>query len=110
MFFAGKVDINTVEVIGSRVGGKIIQIAGTRISFKENPKDGLRVQLLILNTFHKATDSQTLRLDKTLVSEKMHQSLFMVLIDTPDLTDQCGWTLLCNVHCFQCKQFELFYY
>ena len=91
MFFAGKVDINTAELIGSGDGKKIIQ-----------------VQLLILNTFHKATDSQTL--DKTLVCEKMHQSLFMVLIDTPDLTDQCSWTLLCNVHCFQCKQFELFYY
>ena len=58
MFFAGKVDINTVELIGSGVGKKIIQIVG--MSFKENPKDGLRVQLLILNTFHKATDSQTL--------------------------------------------------
>ena len=110
MFFAGKVDINTAELIGlgeaESNGEKIIQIVG--MSFKENPKDGLRVQLLILNTFHKATDSQTL--DKTLVCEKMHQSLFVVLIDTPDLTDQCSWTLLCNVHCFQCKQFELFYY
>ena len=77
--------------------------------FQRKPlKDGLRVQLLIPNTFHKATHSQTL--DKTLVCEKMHQSLFMVLIDTLDLTDQCSWTLLCNVHCFQCKQFELFYY
>ena len=110
MFFAGKVDINTVELIGSGVGKKIIQIAGMSLKRKENPKDGLRVQLLILNTFHKATDSQTL--DKTLVCEKMHQSLFMVLIDTPDLTDQCtgSWTLLCTVYCFQCKQFEPFYY
>ena len=83
MFFAGKVDINTAELIGSGDGKKIIQIVG--MSFKENPKDGLRVQLLILNTFHKATDSQTL--DKTLVCEKMHQSLFLVLIDTPDLTE-----------------------
>ena len=54
MFFAGKVDINTVELIGSGDGKKIIQIVG--MSFKENPKDGLRVQLLILNTFHKAND------------------------------------------------------
>ena len=41
--------INTVELIGSGVGKKIIQIVG--MSFKENPKDGLRVQLLILNTY-----------------------------------------------------------
>ena len=68
MFFAGKVDINTAELIELGDGKKIIQIVG--MSFKENPKDGLRVQLLILNTFHKATDSQTL--DKTLVCEKMH--------------------------------------
>ena len=58
MFSAGKVDINTAELIKSRDGKKIIQIVG--MSFKENPKDGLRVKLLILNTFHKATDSQTL--------------------------------------------------
>ena len=50
MFFAGKVDINTVELIGSGDGKKIIQIVG--MSFKENPKDGLRVQLLILNTLN----------------------------------------------------------
>ena len=37
-------------------GKKIIQIAG--ISFKENPKVGVRVRLLILNTFHKGTDLQ----------------------------------------------------
>ena len=82
VFFAGKVDINTAELIGLGDGKKIIQIDG--MSFKENPKDGLslRVQLRILNTFNKATDSQNL--DKTLVCEKMHQSLFLVLIDTPD--------------------------
>ena len=56
MFLAGKVDINTVELIGLGTEKKIIQIA--RISFKENPKDGVRVRLLILNTSHKGTDLQ----------------------------------------------------
>ena len=50
------VDINTAELTGLGTGEKIIQIAG--ISSKENPKDGVRVRLLILNTFHKATDLQ----------------------------------------------------
>ena len=62
VFFAGKVDINTAELIGLGAGKKIFQAVG--ISFKENPKDGLRVRLLILNTSHKVTGLQIL--DKTL--------------------------------------------
>ena len=62
VFFAGKVDTNRAELIGLGAGKKIFQAVG--ISFKENPKDGLRVRLLILNTSHKATGLQIL--DKTL--------------------------------------------
>ena len=47
---------NKAELIELGTGKKIIQIAG--ISFKENPKVGVRVRLLILNTFHKGTDLQ----------------------------------------------------
>ena len=84
VFSAWKVDINTAKLIGLRAGKKIIQIVV--MPFKENQKNGLRIQLLILYTFHKATDSQTL--DKSFncgLRVKMHQSLFLVLIDTPDL-------------------------
>jgi len=56
VFVAGIVGINTAELTGLGTGKKIIQIAG--ISFKENPKDGVRVRLLILNTSHKGTDLQ----------------------------------------------------
>ena len=47
---------NKAELIELGTGKKIIQIAG--ISFKENPKVGVRVRLLILNTSHKGTDLQ----------------------------------------------------
>ena len=55
------------------------------ISSKENPKDGVRVRLLILNTFHKGTDLQIQDKTQSLAWETKHQNLFLVLIDVFDL-------------------------